>query len=161
MRVITVWIALVASACVMIATLTMPVYVLVRSQLDAFLQEYTQASVESESFKDAELEVKRANDVAELLSKANKALSFSTIIAELETISREQGVVITEFALLRDKDALQPIVLTGTAPSRLALTTFRDAIEAHALFKDVVLPLSNLAKDKDITFNITIMPEEQ
>jgi hypothetical protein len=161
MRVFTVWIILVASACVMIATLYMPVYVLVKSQLDAFLQAYTQASVESESFKDSEQAVEKANDIAELLSAANKALPFSTVIFELEEVSKEHGVSITEFVLLRDKGKLQPIVLRGTADSRLDLTSFRDAVEAHDLFKSAELPLSNLAKDKDITFSITIEPEEK
>jgi hypothetical protein len=161
LRVFTVWVILIASACVMIATLYMPVYVLVKSQLDAYLQAYTQASVESESFKDSEKAVEKANDIAELLSAANKALPFSTVIYELEEVSRQYKITITEFVLLRDDGKLQPIVLRGTALSRLDLTSFRDAVEAHELFKSVELPLSNLAKDKDITFSITIEPEEK
>jgi len=160
LRVFTVWIILIASACVVVAILYVPVYVLVRSQLDAFLQAYTQASVESESFKDSELSVEKANDIAELLSAANKALPFSSVISELEEVSDIHNVTITEFILLREKANLQPIVLRGTAKSRFDLTSFRDAVEAHELFKSVELPLSNLAKDKDITFSITIEPEE-
>jgi hypothetical protein len=161
LRVFTVWIILIASACMMIATLYMPVYVLVRSQLDAFLQAYTQASIESDSFKDSELAIEKANEIAKLLSEADKAISFSTVIFELEEVSQAHGVTITEFVLLREKGELQPIVLRGIALSRLDLTSFRDAIEAHELFKSAELPLSNLAKDKDITFGITIKPEEK
>ena len=83
----------------MIATLYMPVYVLVRSQLDAFLQAYTQASIESDSFKDSELAIEKANEIANLLSEADKATSFSTVIFELEEVSQAHRVTITEFVL--------------------------------------------------------------
>lgn len=161
LRVVTVWVILIASACVVVVTLYVPVYVLVRSQLDAYLQAYTQASVESESFKDSEDAVERSNEIAELLSAANKALPFSTVMSELEQVSGNHNIAISEFVFTRDKGKLQPVVLKGTAVSRLDLTSFKDSVESHELFKSAELPLSNLAKDKDIIFSMTIIPEEQ
>jgi hypothetical protein len=46
----------------------------------------------------------------------------------------------------------------GTADTRAHLSAFKNALEAHTLFKVASLPLSNLAKDKDIDFSITITP---
>ncbi len=157
LRVATVWMVLIASALLIVAILNIPLFVLVRSQLDAFQTEYAQASLESESFKSSEGAVERANNIAMLLSRTEED-TFSAIITELEILSGSE-ISISEILLSLTEGELNPIVIKGTAASRLAVTTFQSSLEAHPLFKNAVLPLSNLARDKDIVFTITIEPE--
>lgn len=158
LRVATVWLVLFSCALLIVAILNVPPYVLIRTQLEAFLTEYAQANLESESFKDSEREIVRANEIAQLLSQTNKYPSFSSIIAELENISGDT-VSITEVGVSKTTEGLAPIVIQGTATTRLALTTFVENLEAHELFMNVELPLSNLARDRDITFNIKVTPQ--
>jgi len=158
-RLATVWLILAGFACMIVGILNVPVYVLVRSQLDAFSNEYAQASVESASFDASTKEIVRANETAQLLSGSKHKVSFSHIISELE---RESGseVRIKEYALSQEKGTLTALTIKGTANSRLALTNFQERIEAHELFESAVLPLSNLARDRDIPFEIAITPEK-
>lgn len=48
------------------------------------------------------------------------------------------------------------LVLIGNSRTRDALTQFDRALEAQSQFASVDLPISNLAKDKDIDFTLTI-----
>jgi hypothetical protein len=132
----------------------------VRSQLDVFLTQYAQANNESESYKDAEQAVVTANEIANLLSKGGKDVLFSSIIEELERIGG-QNVVITDISLSRTEEGIAPIAITGTAATRLALTTFQNDLESHERYTNVVLPLSSLARDRDIDFSITVTLSEQ
>jgi hypothetical protein len=134
------------------------VYVLVQSQLEAYVNEYAQAAVESEELASAKATVEATNAIAQRLSAANNTTPFSTVLQELEGLSGTD-VVITQTMLSRKEGALDAITVTGVARSRTALTTFHSAIIAHELFKQADLPLSNLAQDKDIIFTITIVPE--
>jgi hypothetical protein len=158
LRVISVWMILIASALLIVAILNIPVYVLVRSQLDAFSTEFAQANLKSESFDESELAVKQANGIANLLVKSDVSAPFTSVLAEIESLGGN-GIVITEVMISSTEGKLDPIGIKGMAPTRLSLTTFQNDLEAHGHFKNVVLPLSNLARDKDIVFNITAEPE--
>jgi hypothetical protein len=159
LRVLTVWMILFGSACLIVAVLNVPLYVLIRGQLDAYLTEYAQANVESESFKGSEVAVTRANTIGILLSGTKKQEVLSEVIAEIEAQSGV-GISLTEISLSRtEAGALNPILIKGIANSRLSLTTFQENLEKHPLFKKANLPLSNLAQDRDISFNITLDPE--
>jgi hypothetical protein len=160
LRVATVWLFLCGSALLILVVLNIPLHVLVGSQLDAFSNEYAQANLESELFKGSEEAVKKANDVAQLLSNTHDEPTFSKIIEEIESLSGSD-IRILDVTLTRKGALLEPIVVRGSAASRLALTEFQDALEAHPLFKQAELPLSNLARDKDIVFTITIEPESK
>jgi hypothetical protein len=159
LRVLTVWMVLLGCACLIVAVLNAPLYVLIRGQLDAYLTEYAQANVESESFKESELAVTRANTIGILLSGTKKQEILSGVIAEIEAQSGE-GISLTEISLSRTEEGtLTPILIKGIAKSRLSLTTFQKNLEEHPLFKKANLPLSNLAQDRDISFSITLDPE--
>lgn len=160
LRVAAVWAILLGTACAIVVVSSIPVYVLVRSQLEAFAHEYAQMSIESESYIASQKAITEANETAALLAKREHTRSFGNLIEEIETLSGPD-VTITEFTLSQKGGTLEPIVINGIATSRLALTSFQERIKEHSLFKDADLPLSNLARDRDITFSITITPQEQ
>lgn len=157
-RVVSVWMILIASAFVIVAVLNGPVYVMIRGQLNAYQSEYNAASIENEVFKVSEDALKQANMVGTLLLASQKTTSFSSIIAELEALTGED-VVITEYLLSRTDNKLGPIVIKGEARSRLVLSSFQEVLEESELFEKAELPLSNLAKDREIPFSITITPQ--
>lgn len=51
--------------------------------------------------------------------------------------------------------------LNGIAKDRQALISFQDALNASDRYGEVTLPVSNLAKDKDISFQIKLTPPKK
>ena len=64
--------------------------------------------------------------------------------------------MITELNFSKNKTIVEPIRLTGIATDREALAAFRERLLAHPAIATVNLPISSLAKESDITFNMTI-----
>ena len=49
------------------------------------------------------------------------------------------------------------MMISGDATTRQALADFRDRLLRQPEISDVVLPISNLAKDRDIKFSISVV----
>lgn len=60
-----------------------------------------------------------------------------------------------------DKDDFYNITIFGEASNREELLGFKLNLKKEEDFSDVVLPISNLASDKDIDFSITILGKTQ
>jgi hypothetical protein len=67
------------------------------------------------------------------------------------------GILITDFSLVKSTDKVD-ISINGVATNRQSLITFKDRLNSSGNFSNVVSPISNLAKDKDIDFQITFSP---
>lgn len=156
-RVVSVWMMLIATALLMVALLRVPVYVLVKSQLEAFSDTYEQATSDDLEFKASEDAIKDANHVGSLLAVTEGSLRFSEVLAAIDSLAGSE-IVITSYALTRTDGQVSGITVVGQADTRFALAAFKDALEASDYFESAALPLSNLAKDRDIPFNIVITP---
>lgn len=156
-RVVTVWFVLVGLALVVTALMKTPTFVLVESQLRAFSGEYEEAVDESNQFDEAQRAITDANQLAELLKGGNDTTELSSIIAILDEIAGD-AVTIQNFDLNMTDGMVTKISIDGTAATRQALAGFSENIEAHPLFSDAELPISNLAKDRDIGFSISVVP---
>lgn len=67
------------------------------------------------------------------------------------------SIMITNISYTRgDGKTPTSLSLGGTAATREALTSFSQALKDDGLFENVILPVSSLAKDKDIEFHIDI-----
>ena len=78
----------------------------------------------------------------------------STMIEEAVN-RRVDGIKITYFEWIKEADALT-LSVAGTARDRQALIAFEDSLNASGRFAKVSLPVSNLARDKDIGFRVTL-----
>lgn len=159
-RVVSVWLFLVGTAIFLVTILNIPSYVLVHNQLDTYLLEFTNAATNKDSFTAAEASIVRTNTIAMLLAKPQDGISFTEVVSELEK-SKSTGIIIFDFAITKVKDVIATITITGQADSRESLSLFRDTLDANPSFGKVTLPLSSLAKDKEIPFTITITPDNQ
>jgi len=70
---------------------------------------------------------------------------------------RTTGVSITGFSLLRVKDKIT-LSVSGVALDRQTLIAFENRINSSGYFSEVTLPISNLAKDRNIDFQIKFLP---
>lgn len=67
------------------------------------------------------------------------------------------GIRLTDFSLVRMKEETT-LSINGMARDRQTLITFENRINSSGYFSEVALPISNLAKDKDIDFQIKFKP---
>jgi hypothetical protein len=69
---------------------------------------------------------------------------------------RSKGLSITSFALLKDNGTTTAakISLSGKAATRDSLLQFKNDLLNDKLFTEVDLPLEDLAKSKDVSFNM-------
>lgn len=68
-----------------------------------------------------------------------------------------KGVRVTGFSWVKVKDVIT-LSVSGIAKDRQNLITFQNRINSSGYFSEVTLPISNLAKDKDIDFKIKFSP---
>ena len=156
-RVVSVWLILMSIASIVLVALLLPSLVLVRSQLAAYENQYQHASEQNDSYAQLEKEVTLANSVASHLVNDEYGNLFSQLLTELNMLSGEQ-IVLDSVGMNRAEDAkINSINISGSAYSRADLVAFKDRIEEHSSFETAELPLSNLAKDVDVPFNIVII----
>lgn len=67
------------------------------------------------------------------------------------------GTHITGFSWIRAKDEVT-LSINGVALDRQALIAFENSINSSEYFSEVTLPVSNLAQDKNIDFQIKFSP---
>jgi hypothetical protein len=131
------------------------VYVLVNLQVSNSSDSAASASQMLSSYDSLSSELDKANMGAKALLDSRKYVplsSFSTTFFGLEN----EDITLSQISLSRVKDGVGPVQLSGKAVTRQSLASFRDALLALPEVESVDLPISNLAKDKDISFTLTI-----
>ena len=67
------------------------------------------------------------------------------------------GVKINSFSYTKNNENQQETTITGTASERGILLKFQKDLQNESIFSDIVLPISNLAADRDIRFSMKII----
>ena len=156
-RVFSVWILLITAACTMFGLLLIPSIVLIQSQLHVYDGAYQTANDQNNIYEQLEQDVRIANEVAQQLSSIETFPLFTTVISDLESVAKDRVTLSSVSFTRNEEDVVEQIQIVGTANSRSLLVQFRDALESHVSFDSAELPLSSLAKDKDVPFSITIL----
>ncbi len=138
-----------------LAALLVPAYVLISSQLTSLEAAAASQSADVSVFKDVEVEVKEANEVARMLQFEKTTLQNFALINTFETIA-PRSITIDGVLIARNREVFSVLTVTGVAADRSALVAFRDAVVADERFQSAELPLSNFAENKDIPFSINI-----
>ena len=158
-RVATVWILMLSFALVIMALLSVPTYILISSLEQAMATEIDYAKTEQGSYKESERIIKNANALVNHLNRNEEQVSFSFLVDELDKVAGA-NITLTRFGFVPEDGELKQVSLLGHADTRVGLSNFRDKLEAHDLFSSVDLPISNLTKDKDITFSMKVTLEK-
>lgn len=149
------WFLVWAATFVVGIFLLVPVSVLINLQVTNLSGSAESASQKLATLKDVSKELSMANRQAKLAIENShfEALSFySQLFSALEN----SDISLTNINIDRGKTGLAPVKLSGQATNRQALAGFRDRLLALPEVQSVDLPLSNLAKDKDIQFALTV-----
>lgn len=102
--------------------------------------------------------------VSDTITQTNRTLAVMNTLLYPEAaplfqdiLSRQPaGVHLTGFSYTLADDGTASIVASGNALTRNILVSFEKSLEKSSLFASVNLPVSNLAKDTDIPFSITL-----
>lgn len=81
----------------------------------------------------------------------NKPLQFVKKVVEKKVL----GISITGFRWAKEKEA-KVLNVSGVARDRQSLVAFQNSLNISGEFLNVTLPVSNLAKDRDINFQIKL-----
>lgn len=155
MRVVSVWVFIMSAVSFIFATLLIPVYVLIESKTNARTESAKVALDETTKYNLSSAELIRASKQARLLLQLQDTVRFTEFVSLLEDVQNDQ-VSITTYDFSLQEGAIAPINISGTALTRQALATFRQALLNHPAIEDAYLPISNLALDKNITFTVTV-----
>ncbi|MFM2339531.1 MAG: hypothetical protein RLZZ360_167 [Candidatus Parcubacteria bacterium] len=155
LRVVAVWLFLFGTGCLIVASLHLPTYVLVRNELTDLRQQVANNAAETASIDTSSAAIQVAmTDATLLLTMGTSSGQHVATIEALTTIAGSD-VALSSFSLTVNEKSTQ-ITITGTARTRTALANFRDAIEADDRFTDAILPISSLIKDRNIDFTMTV-----
>lgn len=156
MRVLTVWALIVTVVAILFSLTFMPVYVLVDTKIDAYQESAELASQKIASFEAVSVDLRRSTEQAQLILASTNETDLSSVIELFDSL--ETGGIMLDQILVSKAagGALAPVTLSGNARDRQALADFRDRLLAQEAVQAVDFPISNLAKDRDISFSMTI-----
>lgn len=155
-RATSLWLILISSVLLLGALVMLPVYVLIGTQISAKEAAATAASEKVDSYENVSIDLNRASQQARYVIEESRHAAFSEYISLFEKLEGF-SVEIYEINLQRTDDKIEPIRISGEATNRQTLASFRDRLLAEECITEVDLPISNLARDKNILFDITVM----
>ncbi len=138
-----------------VVALLLPVYVLLQSRLSAYGESAEIALSDSASYQLSSSVLSVASKESGLLLELKEQQRFSDLQKKLEG-KANSDLKIERFSFQQTSAGLEPIAISGKAITRQALADFREALLNDKDIDKVLLPISNLAQDKDISFSVTV-----
>lgn len=154
-RVVSVWLVLWSIGLLIGASVLLPVYVLIGSQVDTYEASANEASQKVADYERAAQLMQRSNEEAKMIDDSFRVPRISTYIDRFNAL-RESGIQITEVLVGQKEGELTPAIIQGVADDRVSLASFRDRLLEEDAVASVDLPINNLARDKDIVFSLTV-----
>ena len=100
--------------------------------------------------------MKETQQKLEILSSEREQASLRTVF-DTAINYKPSTIILTGLVYQKESEDKATFTISGVADSREDLLVFSVNLERDVLFDDVELPVSNLAKDKDIKFTLTIV----
>ncbi|MEY2664732.1 MAG: hypothetical protein RIT04_540 [Candidatus Parcubacteria bacterium] len=134
----------------------LPSYILSRGQETKAAEDLAllQKTSHSQDANQAEASIKTTKALITAFEGHQDTVPLSLII-ETVVLQRKPGISITSVQVKRSGMTDAALNVAGVATSRDALLTFQKSLAKDPHFSKVDLPISDLAKTKDIRFNIT------
>lgn len=155
-RVISLWFILISVVLLLGVLIMLPVYVLIGTQILVKEAAATEAFERVGSYENVSVDLNRASQQARYIIEESRNHLFSEYISLFEEL-QGSSIEIYEINIRRVEKSIGPITITGEATDRQTLASFRDRLLAEECIESVDLPISNLARDKNILFNITVV----
>lgn len=154
-RVVSAWAYLWAFAIVIAIAILVPTYVLINIKVSVYADSAQDAFKSVADYQEVSDSLNGATRQASLILNNRNTAPMFDYVKLFEGLQGDQ-IMLSEMSLMREQKGLGDVLLAGTAEDREALASFRDRLLAEPLISEVDLPISNLAKDRNIQFNITV-----
>jgi hypothetical protein len=159
LRVGAVYCFLFSVVCVLIGVALIPMYVLVHAEINEVSFEAVREQGTAEVLKNADTTIAITSNVLSQLSAKESTFLISTAIGEIQRLAPE-GVTFETFYIDGAKDGVEKIQVQGASPTREKLAQLKTALEASEMFQTVEVPISDLARDVNLSFTIAIFPSK-
>lgn len=110
----------------------------------------TKQSAEVHRVNEAETAIQAMNEKLRMLAGTTSPEPVATYFAVVRAETPD-GVEISQLSFSRADNGLE---VRGTAATREEFLKFLDALRSHALFTNVTSPITNILKDRKLTFTI-------
>lgn len=157
MRVASVWLVLAAMAACTVVAFLLPTYVLVNSQVQLYEASAQEASAQVASYDASAKALVAASQQARLIVEGARRRPVLSVYDTVRDIVDTYGVQVSSYQFVPKEAQISEVKIEGVADTRLSLAGFRDALAANPLIARVDLPISNLAKDRDISFSLSLV----
>lgn len=139
-----------------LAAAHIPTYLLIGVQIKTLDATAEKESGKEELIKKADDEVRLSNVVlARLKAVPEKIIMTGDILSEIQK-SAPTSVSFRTFLLHNTGKEAQTIQVQGVADTREVLAQFKASLEASEMFDRAEVPISDLARDVDLPFAMTI-----
>ncbi|MEK7462014.1 MAG: hypothetical protein AAB618_00345 [Patescibacteria group bacterium] len=155
LRSVTVWFFLWSFVLLLGIVILIPSYVLINLQVKAYTASAETADEKNASFENVAKELERASQTAVALSDRFAHPSMTEYVSLFRGFE-SNSLRITQISLRRDETGIKEVKVAGTAEDRRTLAAFRTRMLDDERIETVDLPISNLAKDRDIPFDLSI-----
>lgn len=155
LRSVTVWFSLWAFALALGIFVLVPSYVLINLQVKAYSDSAQTADEKNANFESVGKDLERASKTAGSLSEHFTESPITDYIKLLRSFE-SSSISITQISIDRAVSGVSPIKMTGIAEDRQSLAAFRSRMLEDETIETVDLPISNLAKDRQIPFDLTV-----
>jgi hypothetical protein len=149
-RVASVWLFIAALAIASGALMLFPTYILVAQQLTIDASN----AVSDEAYNQALKELNLAQALATKLAAPQRGVPAADILAHAED-ALEDGVVLRGISI-ESVGGVPSVQAVGTAQTRELLRRFIANLESDPFFTDASVPVSDLARDVDLVFTLTL-----
>lgn len=152
-RVVSVWMILGSFVLLLGAAVLFPVYVLIGVQIS---DDAIAATEKVNNYENISSQLIRASEQARYIKEESNYDLFSEYLNLFEEL-KGTAVILNQIQVARKENEVAPVILNGIADDRQSLASFRDRLLSDKNITSVDLPISNLARDKDIPFSITVV----
>lgn len=154
-RILSVALFMISIVSLVIILFTLPVYVLVTSKVEVYATSAAKAYEKVAEYDLSAGSLVKANMMAQNILDLRNVASFSEAVKQIEAVKGD-SIILNGYEFSRKERALAPVLVNGEASTRQVLSDFRQALLKQDNIEEAVLPISNLAKDKDIQFSIAV-----
>lgn len=135
--------------------LMVPTYVLVSSQLNTVRPEDAQIDETKKIYDEALSHVQSANTTMAQLRSSVPNADISALITEIIRVA-PPGITFHTFQVLREEALVKSVEVQGEATTRNALAALKNTLEASTLFETARIPISDLARENELPFVVTV-----
>lgn len=155
LRSVTVWFFLWTFALALGIFILIPSYMLINLQVKAYSVSAETADAKNANFENVGKELERASKTAASLNEHFSQPAMTEYIKLLRGFETS-SIHIKQISIERVETGINPIKITGVAADRQSLAAFRTRMLEDETIEAVDLPISNLAKDREIPFELTV-----